>query len=63
MFGFIFFGFNPSNVNFLEYISMSNQVCEARTKIKNTENNEPVFRYFSNKVNKRSGSCNKNNNP
>ena len=28
-----FSGFNPSNVNSLEYISMNNQECKARTKI------------------------------
>ena len=72
MFGFIkqvfvvamtFFSLNPSNVNSLEYISMNNQECKARTKIINAKNNEPVFYSFSNKLNKCSGSCNNNNNP
>ena len=55
MFGFIkkvfvvamtFFNFNPSNVNCLECVSMNNQECRRRTKIINTNNNEPVFYPF-----------------
>ena len=71
MFGFIkkmffiamtFFSFNPSNVNSLECFS-NNQECKTRTKIVNTNNNEPVFYPFSIKVNKCNGSCNNINNP
>ena len=53
-----FFSFNPLNVNSLEYVSMNNQECKTRTKIINTNNNEPLFYPFSIKVNKCNGSCN-----
>ena len=53
-----FFNFNPLNVNSLEYVSMNNQECKTRTKIKIINNNESVFYPFSIKVNKCSGSCN-----
>ena len=48
MFGFIkkvlftataFFSFNLLNVNSLECVSMNNQECKIRTKIKNINNN------------------------
>ena len=42
---------------------MNNQKCKTRTKIINTNNNEPVFYPFSIKVNKCSGSCNYINDP
>ena len=60
-----FFNFNPSksNVNSLECVSMNNQECRTKTKIINTNNNEPVFYPFSIKVNKWSGSCYNINNP
>ena len=58
-----FFNFNPSNVNSLEYVSMNNQGCRARTKIINFKNNEPVFYPFTIKVNNCSGSCNNINDP
>ena len=58
-----FFGFNPSNVNSLECISMSNQECKARTKIIDVNTNKPVFYPYSIKVNKCSGSCNNINDP
>ena len=45
-----FFIFNPSNVNSLECVSMNNQECKTRTKIINTNNNEPAFYPFSIKV-------------
>ena len=59
MFGFIktvfftamvFFSFNglnaiPSNVNSLEYLSMNNPECRTRTKIIDTNNNEPVLSF------------------
>ena len=53
-----FFSFNVLNMNSLECVSMNNQQCKTRTKIINTNNNEPVFYTFSIKVNKCSGSCN-----
>ena len=53
-----FFNFNPSNLNSLECVSMNNQECKTRTKIINTNNNEPVLYPISIKVNKCSGSCN-----
>ena len=59
----IFFNFNPSNVNSLECVSMNNQECRTRTKIINTNNNEPVLHHFSIKVNKCIGLCNNINNP
>ena len=58
-----FFNFNPSNVNYLECVSMNNQECKTRTKIINSNNNEPVFYPFSIKVNKWSGSCSNINDP
>ena len=58
-----FFSFNPLNVNSLECVLMNNQKCKIRTKIINTNNNEPVFYPFSIKVNKCSGSCNNVNDP
>ena len=72
MFGFVkkvfavamkFFSYNVLNVNSLEYVSINNQECKTRTKIINTNNNEPVFYPFSIKVNKSSGSCTKINDP
>ena len=42
---------------------MNNQECEARTKIININNNEPVFYSFSIKGNKCSGSCSNINDP
>ena len=42
---------------------MNNPECKTRTKIINTNNNEPVFYPFSIKVNKCSGRCNNINDP
>ena len=42
---------------------MNNQECRTRTKIKNINNNEPVFYPFSIKVNKCRGSWNNINDP
>ena len=50
--------FNLSYVNSLDCITMKNRECKANPKIKNTNNNEPVFYSCSIKVNKCSGSCN-----
>ena len=55
--------FNISYANFLERISMNNQECKARPKIKNVNSNRPVFYPYSIKVNKCSGSCNNVNDP
>ena len=72
MFGFIkklfftamtFFNFNPSNVNSLKCVSMSNQKCKIRPEIISVNNNGPVFYPFSIKVNKCSRSCNNINDP
>ena len=54
---------NLSYVNFLKRISMNNQECEARPKIIDVNNNEPVFYPYSIKVNKCSGSCSNINDP
>ena len=53
-----FFSFNVLSVNSLECVSMNNQQCKIKSKIINTNNNEPVFYAFSIRVNKWSGSCN-----
>ena len=58
-----FFSYNVLNVNSLECVSINNQKCKTRTKIINTNNNEPVFYPFSIKVDKCSGSCNNINDP
>ena len=58
-----FFSFNPLDLNSLECVSMNNQECKTRTKIIDTNNNEPVFYPFNIKVNKCSGSCNNINDP
>ena len=42
---------------------MNNQECRTRTKIINTNNNEPAFYLFSIKINKCSGSYNNINDP
>ena len=44
--------FNLAYVNSLECTSMNNQECEARPKIIDLNNNEPVFYPYSIKVNK-----------
>ena len=66
-----FFSYNVLNASSLECVSMNNQECKTRTKIINTNNNEPVFYPFSIKVSKCngikvskcSGSCNNINDP
>ena len=58
-----FFSYNLLNVNSLECFSMNNQECKTRTKIVNTNNNEPVFYPFSIKVNNCSGNFNDINDP
>ena len=61
MFGFVkkvflvtmkFFGFSPSNVNFLECVSMKNEECKIRPEIINVNTNEPLFYPFRIKINK-----------
>ena len=54
----IFFNFIPSNVNYLECVSIKNQDCKTRTKIADVNSNEPVFYPFSIKANKCGESCN-----
>ena len=44
-------------------LTMNNQECKTRTKIINTNINEPVFYLFSIKVNKCRRSCNNINDP
>ena len=58
-----FFNFNPSNLIFLECISMNNQECRTSAKIINISKNETVFYPFSINVNKCSGTCNNINDP
>ena len=55
--------FLVSSVSSLECVSMNNQECRTRTKIINTNNNEPMFYPFSIKVNKTDGNFNNINNP
>ena len=54
---------NLSCVNSLEFVSIKNQECKARTKVIDVNSNEPVFYPFSLKVNKCGGSCNVINDP
>ena len=49
--------------NSLSCISMSNQICKARSEIINVNSNNPIFYPFSIKTSKCSGSCNNINNP
>ena len=72
MFGFIkkvfvvamiFFGFSPSNVNSLEFVSMKNQECKIRPKLIDGNTDKPLFYPFSIKVNKFGESCNSINDP
>ena len=59
----MFFGFNLSNINPLECVSMNNQECKVRPEIVNVNTNEHVFFPFSIKTSKCSGSCNNINDP
>ena len=72
MFGFVkrafvtammFFGYNLSSVNPLEYVSINNQECKVRPEIVNVNSNEPICYPFSIKTGKCSGSCNNINDP
>ena len=49
--------------NTLECVTKNNQECKIRTKIMDSNSNEPSFYPFSTKVNKCSGSCNNINDP
>ena len=51
-----FFGFNLSNVNSLECVSMNNQECKIRSETINFNTNEFVFYPYTIKINK--CSCN-----
>ena len=59
----IFFGFNLSSVNPLEWISMNNQECKERPETVHFNSDELVFFPFSIKTSKCSGSCNNVNDP
>ena len=59
----MFFGFNLSNINPLECVSMNNQECKVRPEIVNVNTNEPVFFLLVLKQVKSSGSCNNINDP
>ena len=59
----MFFGFNLSDINPLEWVSMNNQECKVRPEIVNVNTNEPVFFPFSIKTSKCSVSCNNINDP
>ena len=52
---------NFSNV--LDCISMKNQECKIRPQVININSNNPIFYFFSIKINKYSGNCNNINNP
>ena len=54
----IFFGYNLSSVNSLEWISISNQECKVGPEIVNVNSKGPVFFPFSIKTSKCSGNCN-----
>ena len=55
--------FDTIKVKALECVSVVNKKCMARSKIIDTNANEPVFYPLSVKVNKCSGSCNTINDP
>ena len=57
------FSFNVLNVGSLVCVSVSNQKCKIRTKLVDTNINEPTFSSFSISVKKYSGSCNNINDP
>ena len=54
----MFLGYNLSEVNSLECISINNQECRVRQKIVNVNSKEPIFYPFSTRRSKCSGSCN-----
>ena len=54
----MFFGYNLSDVNPLECVSMNNQECKVRPEIVNVNSNESVFYPFSIKTSKCSANCN-----
>ena len=49
--------------NSLSCISMSNQICKARSEIINVNSNNPIFYPFSIKTSKCIGNCNSINDP
>ena len=59
----IFFGYNLSNVNSLECVSINNQECKVSPEIVYVNSSEPIFYLFSVKTSKCSGSCNNINDP
>ena len=54
----MFFGYNLSSVNSLEYISMKNQECKVRQEIVNVNSKESIFYTFSIRISRCSGICN-----
>ena len=54
---------NPFNAIPLKCVSLNNQRCKVRPPIMNINSNEPLFYPCSVLLNKRSGSCNNNNDP
>ena len=59
----MFFGYNLSNVNSLECVSIKNQECKVRPEIVTVNSNKPIFYPFSIRTSKCSGSCNNINDP
>ena len=59
----IFFGYNLSSINPLEFVSINNQGCKVRPEIVNVDSNEPLFYRFSIRTSKCSGSCTGINDP
>ena len=59
----IIIGCSVLSVNTLDCVSMNNQECKIRTKIKDINNNKPTFYHHSIKINKCSASCNSINGP
>ena len=58
-----FFSCNVLNANPPKCVSINNQECKIKTKMKYINNNEPLFYRYSIEVNKCSDSCNNNNDP
>ena len=58
----MFFG-SLYNVNPLECVSMNNQECKVRPEAVSVNSNDPIFRPFSIKTSKCSGSCDNINDP
>ena len=59
----MFFSYDLSRVNPLEFISISNPEWKVRPKIANVNSNEPIFYPYGISTSKCSGSCNNIKNP